>query len=155
MKKIIVSLVVFILISSLAGVGAYIYFFKMKHHHEKSISVVHQGPIMFAQMSNLVVSVPANSTNTTNQVFIELSVQFSTFDPNAVSSFNDLLPIIQSKIVSMLMEKNAVDLMNPNTHKSLSFDFLAIVNSVLDKQQNFKPKDPFSAAYITNIVQQD
>lgn len=155
MKKIIIAIVALIVIFCVAGAGAYIYFVKMKYHHEQSVAVAPQKPIIFAQISNLVVSVPEDSTNPTNQVFIQLSVQFATVDPKAVASFNDLLPIIQSEIVSMLMEKNAAELMNPNTHAKLSLEFLNIANNVLNNQQKFNPKNPFSAAYITNIVQQD
>lgn len=153
MKKIIIILVAVLLVLGAAGGGAYFYFFKMKHH-AKTVTAPPPKPIIFAQLNNLVVSVPANSSTPPNQVFIQLSVQFATVDPKAVASFTDLLPIIQSEIVSLLMKKTAAQLMDPSTHNQLSLDLLGIANGVLNKQQDFKPKNPFSAAYITNIVQQ-
>lgn len=153
MKKIIIVLVAVLVVLGAAGGGAYFYFFKM-NHHEKTVTAPPPKPIIFAQLTNLVVSVPANSSNPSNQAFIQLSVQFSTVDPKAIDSFNNLLPIIQSEVVSLLMKKTAAQLMDPSTHNQLSLDLLSIANDVLNKKQDFKPKNPFSAAYITNIVQQ-
>lgn len=155
MKKIIIAVVVVLILLVIGGGGAYYYFFKMKHHGEKTVSIPAPKPIIFAQISNLVVSVPTKADDTTDQVFIELSVQFATTDAKAVDSFNALLPIIQAEIVNLLMKQTAVQLMDPNTHAQLSNELLAIVNGVLAKNQYFKPANPFTAAYITNIVQQD
>lgn len=162
MKKVII--LVFSLVFLLAAGGAgYFYFFKMKHSGKNTEAIVIK-PILFAQISNLVVSVQqgennsANSDgngNSSNQVFVEISVQFSTNNPKAVYSFNALLPIIQSQIVDLLMKKTAEQIMDPNTHDKLCTSLLAIANGVLNKNQDFNPSSPFLQAYITNIVQQD
>lgn len=170
MKKIVIALVAVLILLGGGGGGAYFYFFKMKHH-ETHATLSPPKPIVFAQINDLVVSVltatPAaagnggdasNSSNVSgasNQAFIELSVQFATTDPKAIDSFNALLPIIQAETVNMLMKQSAEQLMNPDTHSKLSLALLAIANGVLDKNQNFTPPNPFTAAYITNIVQQD
>lgn len=170
MKKIIIAVVAVVVLLGVAGGGAYFYFFKFKQHgDDKTASgpMTPPKPLFFAQLANLVVSVPqtgpdpasagagASDASSANQVFVQLSVQFATTDPNAVTSFNALLPIIQADMVSLLMKQNATSLMNPDTHKQLSVDFLAIANGVLAQNQYFKPQNPFTAAYITNIVQQD
>lgn len=155
MKKIIIALVAVLILLILGGGGAYYYFFKMRHNTEKTVSLPPPKPIMFAQIGNLVVSVPTSANDTSDQVFIELSVQFATTDTKAIASFNDLLPIIQAEMVNLLMKQTAVQLMNPNTHAQLSTEFLTIVNGVLSKAQDFHPVNPFTAAYITNIVQQN
>lgn len=169
MKKLIIAVVAVIILLGAGGGGAYFYLFKMKHPATTAVQPPPK-PIVFAQISNLVVSVPASAAtpsstgsgsnssgagNTPNQVFIELSVQFATTDPKAVNSFNALLPIIQASMVSLLMKQTATQLMNPDTHAQLSHEFLDIANGVLEKNQYFKPANPFTAAYITNIVQQD
>lgn len=163
MKKVVIALIAVIVVLAAGGGGAYYYFFKMKHH-ETHAAPPPPKPIMFAQINNLVVSVPSvasspsgsdDSNGPPTQVYIQLSVQFSTTDPKAVDSFNTLLPIIQSEMVSLLMKKTAVDLMNPNTHAALNTAFLSIVNGVLAQNHSVPDKNPFSAAYITNIVQQD
>lgn len=168
MKKIIIAAVAAIILIGAAGGGAYFYFFKLKHHGDgktAAVSAQPPKPLLFAQLTNLVVSVPqtasapgagdASEASPPNQVFIQLSVQFATTDPKAVASFNALLPIIQADMVSLLMKHTATDLMNPDTHRQLSADFLAIANGVLAQNQYFKPQNPFKAAYITSIVQQD
>lgn len=166
MKKIIIALVAVLVLLGAGGGGAYFYLFKMKHH-EQPAAPPPPKPIIFAQISDLVVSVPAtaptassassdssNDGSPPSQVFIELSVQFATTDPKAIDGFNALLPIIQAEIVTTLMKQNATQLMDPNTHTKLSLALLAIANGVLNKNQNFTPPNPFTAAYITNIVQQ-
>lgn len=170
MKKIIIAVVVAIILIGAVGGGGYFYFFKLKHHSDGKTASAPMGPpkpLLFAQLSNLVVSVPqtgpdpasagadAAAASPPNQVFVQLSVQFATTAPKAVTSFNALLPIIQADMVSLLMKQTATELMNPDTHKQLSVDFLAIVNGVLAQNQYFKPQNPFTAAYITSIVQQD
>lgn len=168
MKKIIIALVAILVLAGAGGGGAYFYLFKMKHH-EQPAKALPPKPIIFAQISNLVVSVPAaaatggssdgsdssGGSSSSNQAFIEISIQFATTDPKAVDGFNALLPIIQAEIVTTLMKQTATQLMDPNTHAKLSVAFLAIANGVLNKNQNFTPPNPFTAAYITNIVQQD
>lgn len=171
MKKIIIALVALLVLLGAGGGGAYFYFVKMKHPEKKVAVVVPPKPIIFAQMNNLVVSVPttaptaansaSNSSDSTdaggssNQAFIQLSIQFATTDPKAIDGFNALLPIIQAEIVNLLMKQTATQLMDPNTHNKLSLSLLAIANGVLNKNQSFNPPNPFTAAYITNIVQQD
>lgn len=157
MKKIIIVAVAAIVLLCAAGGGAYFYFFKMKHHPEHKAAVLPPPkPILFAQIDGLVVSVPSGGGDaSTGQVFIQLSVQFATTDPKAIDSFNALQPIIQSEMVNLLMKQTAAQLMNPDTHNQLSLELLAIANSVLAQNQYFKPANPFTAAYITNIVQQD
>lgn len=146
-----------------AGGGGYFYFFKLKHPN-KNTEITVPKPILFAQISNLVVSVPetadsspgaGGSGNTSSQVFIEISIQFSTNNQKAIDSFNALEPIVQAKIVDLLMKKTAMQIMNPNTHNQLCLSFLTIANDVLDKNQDFSPANPFLESYITNIVQQD
>lgn len=162
MKKIIIVLSSLIILVAAGGAG-YFYFFKLKHPH-KSTEIIVPKSLFFAKISDLVVSVQSGAgsssasggdQSSSNQVFVEISVQFSTNNPKAIDSFNALQPIIQAEIVDFLMKKTAAKIMDPSTYNKLCSNFLAIANEVLDKNQNFYPKDPFLGAYITNIVQQD
>lgn len=161
MKKIIIILFALIVLLA-AGAGGYFYFYKIKHQGKNTEAIVIK-PILFAQINNLVVSVQQGQSDNENssgenssssQVFIEISVQFSTNDPKAIDNFNAVLPIIQSKIVNLLMGETSEQIMNPNAQDSLSASLLAIANGVLNESQDFKPRSPFLHAYITNIVQQ-
>lgn len=157
MKKIFIAIIALVVLLGAAGGGAYVYFFKMHHAKEpKTASLPPPKPLLFAQIDNLVVSVPTGGGDSSGgQVFVQLSVQFATTDSKAIDSFNALQPIVQSEIVNLLMKQTATQLMNPDTHNQLSLELLAIANSVLEQNQYFKPANPFTAAYITNIVQQD
>lgn len=152
MKKIIIALIITIILICCAG-GAVFYF--RDHNHNDNKHTEKRQPILFAQITNLVVSVPQSSENQSNQVYIELSVQFACTNPKAIVIFDNLLPIIQSKMVSMLMQKSAAQLMDPKTHQDLSKNLLFIANNVLENEGGFSPVVPFSSAYITNIVEQD
>lgn len=161
MKKIIIAILSLVVLL-LAGGGGYFYFYKIKHQSKTVESVVIE-PILFAQIDNLVVSVQQTQGNNTdsdggetspNPVFVEISIQFSTNNQKAVDDFNALLPIIQSQIVNFLMKETSDQIMNPNLHDKLCSSLLSIANKALNKNQDFKPENPFLQAYITNIVQQ-
>ncbi len=111
-------------------------------------------PIYFAELADLVVSVPSDSTDSTPS-YIQITLQFASFDPNAVTTFTNLLPIIRAQIITLLMGGTAKSLMNTSTHDALCKSSLAIANQVLDKSANYTPPNPFNAVYITNLVEQN
>ena len=156
MKKLIIAILAIVIVILLCGGGAAYYF--LFYHHSNGSKTVHvekPKPILFAELSNLVASVPKSSSDTSDQVYVQMSIQFATTDPKALVAFTTMLPIIQSKMLTLLMQQKADQLMNPQNHDSLSKSLLSVVNQVLDKNAGFTPADPFSAAYITNIVEQD
>lgn len=111
-------------------------------------------PIYFAQLSDLVITVPADTGDSTS-AFVQITIQFSSFDQNAVTVFGTLQPIIKSQVIEMLMSKTAKSIMDPTTHDDLSKACLTIANQVLNKAANYTPPNPFTAAYITNLVEQN
>jgi flagellar basal body-associated protein FliL len=110
--------------------------------------------IYFAQLADLVITVPADTGDSTS-TYVQITLQFSSFDPNAVTSFDNLQPIIRSQVIALLMSKTAKSLMDPSTHEDLSKSCLTIANQVLNKSANYTPPSPFTAAYITNLVEQN
>lgn len=154
MKKLILISVALLVLLGGAG-GAAAYFFLFHHAPKAAAKLPPPKPIFFAQLNNLVVTVPADSTGQSGQAYIQFSVQFSSTDQKAVAMFDALQPIVESETIALLMSKNAKQLMDPSTHAALAGNCLGIANKVLNKSAGFTPPDPFTAAYITNIVQQD
>lgn len=156
MKKMMIAVAAVFLVVLLCGGGAAYYFIFYQHKstnhftkHEKP------KPILFAELTNFVVSVPKSESDLSDQVYVQMSIQFATTDPKALASFSAVLPIVQSRLLTMLMQQKADQIMNPKNHDALTKSLLSVVNQVLDKNAGFTPADPFSAAYITNIVEQD
>ncbi len=151
MKKIILIAVtaVVLLGGGIGGVFAY-----LSLHHPKQAAKTLPKPIYFAQLGDIVVTVPADTSDPTS-TYVQITLQFSSFDTNALTSFDNLQPIIKSQVIALLMEKSAKELMDPATHDALSKSCLTIANQVLNKAANYTPPNPFTAAYITNLVEQN
>ena len=152
MKKIIIAGVTVLVL--LGGGGGAVAYLHMRHYAGPPKPLAPK-PLLFAELDNLVVSVPADSSGQSGQDYVQYSVEFASTDPNAVASFNALLPIIKAKIIDLLLTQNARQLMDPSTHPALAKNCLAIANQVLSQSAAFTPTNPFTAAYITNIVEQD
>jgi flagellar basal body-associated protein FliL len=116
--------------------------------------VVVKKPLFFAELSDIIVSVPSDS-GSSDQDYIQLTVQFSTVDQNAVTDFGEIQPIIKAKIISLLMAKTVKSIMDPKNQNSLSDQMLAITNDTVIKSVNYNLGDPFMGAYITNLVEQN
>ncbi len=152
MKKIIIAAIAAVVLLGGAG-GAFVYLHM--HHHAGPPKPKPPKPLLFADMDELVVSVPADSTGQSSQSYVQFSIEFASTNPAAITSFGALLPIIKAKTIDLLMTENAKQLMDPSTHAALAKNCLGIANQVLDVSAGFTPPNPFSAAYITNIVEQD
>jgi flagellar basal body-associated protein FliL len=154
MKKIIlIAAGAAVVLSCGIGTAAYL---TMSHHSTKTAKAVPAPPkpIYFAQLADIVVSVPTD-TNDSSNAYVQMTIQFSTFDQNAVTTFTNLEPIIKSQIISLLMAQTAKSLIDPGTHAALTKQCLDISNHVLNASANYNPPNPFTAGYITNLVEQD
>ncbi len=134
-----------------AGGGAA---FMLMHRAPASAAAVAPKPLYFADLSNLVVSVPSDGSGG-DQVYIQISVQFSSYDQNAVTAFDTVSPIIKSQMIQFMMAKTAKDIMDPANQSSMSAAFLKIVNGAMSKAGPYSGTAPFLAAYITNLVEQN
>lgn len=152
MKKIIlISLAAVLLLGG--GIGG-TFFYLSARHAAPGKAPPPPKPIYFAQLSNLIVTVPADSSDST-PAYVQITLQFSSFDSKAVADFTNLEPIVKSQIISLLMQQTAKLLMDPAKHDALTTQCLAIANQVLNNSANYTPPNPFTAAYITNIVEQN
>jgi flagellar basal body-associated protein FliL len=87
--------------------------------------------------------------------FVQVGVQFSTYDQTAVASFAALQPIIKADIIGLMMSETGNGLADSKTRDSIAQSCLSISNKVLAANGNFKTTPAFSAAYITNLVVQE
>src|SRR6516165_7809097 len=136
------------------GIGGTFYFLSAQHPSASKAVAPLPKPIYLAQLGDLIVTVPADVDDSTT-AYVQITLQFASFDTNAVNEFSNLQPIIKSEIITLLMQKTAKSLMDPTTHDALLKSCLGIANQVLDKSANYAPPNPFIAAYITNIVEQN
>ncbi|MGP8026614.1 MAG: flagellar basal body-associated FliL family protein [Acidocella sp.] len=155
MKKVMLNGIIAVTMLG-AGIGGTFAFLGMNHHNGSATAATMPAPkpIYFAQLDDVVVSVPTDSNNPAN-TYIDITLQFSTFDQNAVTTFTNLQPIIKSQVINLLMAQTSKSLTDPTTHDALSKQCLAIANQVLNTSANYTPPNPFTAAYITNLVEQD
>jgi flagellar basal body-associated protein FliL len=110
-------------------------------------------PILFADLSGLVVSI-SPQTGQPPTSYVQFGIQFATTDPNALTSFDAVQPIIKSAIINLLLNETSAQLQDPTTRTTLTTSSLAIANSILLKNGYAAPA-PFTAGYITDLVVQD
>ena len=111
-------------------------------------------PIYFANLSDVTVSIPPE-TGAAATSYVAFSVQLSTSDQNAMMTFEELQPIIKSAVITLLMNETSQSLQDPQTRVDLTKGCLHIANDVLARNASFTPSNPFSSAYITNLVVQN
>ncbi len=136
------------------GVGGALFFL---HHGSKTAAakpVVPPKPILFAELDNVVVSIPADVGQPATS-YVQFGIQFATTNPDAVTAFTSLLPIVKADVINLMMNETQKTLQDPATRSKLAANCLAISNEVLGKSADFTPANPFTAAYITNLVVQD
>lgn len=125
------------------------------HHKVAAVPVAAPPkPLYFTDVASVTVSIPPDQGAPPTS-YVQMSVQFSTYDQTAVTSFTALLPIIKSQIIGLLMSETGNGLADPKTRDAIVQSCLGISNKVLAQNGNFKTVAPFSAAYITNLVVQE
>jgi flagellar basal body-associated protein FliL len=110
-------------------------------------------PTYFAQLDDIVVSLPPQTGQPATS-YVNFGIQFATHDPNAVTAFGALQPIVRSKILSVLMAQTAQGLQDQATRGDIVLQCLDIANTVVEKNANFITT-PFAGGYITDLVVQD
>lgn len=110
--------------------------------------------ILFADLSDITVSVPPQPGAAATS-YVSFSVKFSTDDQSALLAFAELQPIIKSAIITRLMNETTQSLQDQRNRVDLSKSCLTIVNTIMARDGSFSSPNPFTAAYITNLVTQD
>jgi flagellar basal body-associated protein FliL len=111
-------------------------------------------PIFFADLPGIVVSIPPQP-NTPSTSYVDIDMQFATYDTKALTEFTTVQPIIKAEIISLLMNQNSGGLQDANVRSKVIANCLQIANSVLKQNNMTTGAPPFTAAYITNLVIQD
>jgi flagellar basal body-associated protein FliL len=111
-------------------------------------------PTYFASLSDITVSIPPEP-ETPATSYVLFSIKFSTTDQGALVAFDELQPIIKSAIITRLLNETTQSLQSLQARTELMASALGIVNGILAKSLNYNPPNPFTAAYIANLVTQD
>jgi flagellar basal body-associated protein FliL len=120
----------------------------------KTDKSAHPPSIFFADLPDIVVSIPPQAGAPATS-YVQIGMQFSTYDHHAVDSFTTFEPIIKSQVINLLMNETSAALQDPATRALLVQNCLNIANSVLAKNAGESTGKLFTAAYITNLVVQD
>lgn len=151
-----------IVVALAAGAGAMfgvMHFMQMNsaaHAHDamKPKDSAHPKPILFADLSDIVVSIPPQ-VGAPATSYVQIGLQFSTHDEQALADFTTLQPIIKAQVINLLMNETSASLQNPVARNTLIQNCLIVANSVLAQNGGNSSAKPFDAAYITNFVVQD
>lgn len=111
-------------------------------------------PIYFASLSDVTVSIPPQP-GTPATSYVVFSIKFSTTDQGALVAFEEMQPIIKSAIITRLLNETTQSLQSQQTRSELMVSALGIVNGIINKNLSYNPPNPFTAAYIANLVTQD
>ena len=120
MNKLVTACVIILAIA--AGAGAMfgvMHFLPMggaAHAHDtaKTDRHAHPKPIFFADLSDIVVSIPPQAGAPATS-YVQIGMQFSTYDQRALESFTTFQPIIKSQVINLLMSETSAALQNPTT----------------------------------------
>lgn len=163
MRKIL-GMVVVAVVSLLIGSGGTFGIMTFLHHgasatapvvpvKPKPVPVVVK-PTLFASLSDITVSIPPQPGAPATS-YVLFSIKFSTTDQGALVAFDEMQPIIKSAIITRLLNETTQSLQNQQTRNDLMVSALNIVNGILAKNLSYNPPNPFTAAYIANLVTQD
>jgi flagellar basal body-associated protein FliL len=157
-KKIYIVISIVVIVATI-GTGGTFAVLKFIPHKKAggtvaSAVIVPTKPIFFTDVMDVTVSIPPEQ-NASPTSFVQVGLQFSTYDPAAIVSYGELQPIIKAAIISILMTQTTSGLADSKARAALIKSCLDISNDVLEKNANLKAIPPFSAAYITNLVVQE
>jgi len=157
----VLLVVLIVLLAIAASVGGTLGVTEYLHHANAATMASGAPPkapppkaLYFATLSDVTVSIPPQA-GAASTSYVEFSVQLSTYDQNALVTFEELQPIIKSAVITLLMNETSQTLQDPQTRVDLTKGCLHIANDVLDRNASYSPPNPFGAAYITNLVVQD
>jgi flagellar basal body-associated protein FliL len=159
MLKILV-IVLAVILAIVASVGGTLAVTSYMHHATPTVASgeapkpLPPKPVFFATLTDVTVSIPPQ-VGAAATSYVAFSVQLSTYDQNALTTFEELQPIIKAAVITLLMNETSQSLQDPQTRVDLTKGCLHIANDVLARSASFSPANPFSAAYITNLVVQD
>jgi len=111
-------------------------------------------PIFFSDLPGIVVSLPPQPGAPPTS-YVDIDMQFATYDAKALADFSTVQPIIKAEIISLLMNQTSGTLQDATVRGQVITNCLQIANMVLKQNGMANATQPFTAAYITNLVIQD
>jgi len=154
MKKLIIIGLAALLVLGGGGAAAYIFVLAPKGNAKTAKVAEKPKPLLFAEMPDLVASIPPDAGEPASS-YLQMSIQFSTTDPNAETAFDSIEPIIKAQLIDLMLGQTGKTVIDPAARQALLAASLKVVNQALKKNIGYTPGDPFTAAYITSLVIQN
>ncbi len=157
MKKLLLPIIIVVVLA--IGIGATFGVLHFMHSGSSSKTVakpvvVPPKPIFFAQLPDVVVTIPPDTGQPASS-YVQLGLQFATYDQTSLATFDELQPIIKADVINLMLSQTSAGLQSQADRDALTKSCQTIVNNVMTKNANYTPANPFFAAYITNLVIQD
>lgn len=153
MKKAVFIALGAVVLLALGGGGAYAYLTLTAKPGKHAASPPKPSPIFFAQLADLVVSIPDQAGDPPAD-FVDVTLQFQTGKEDQLANFSTIEPIIRSQLIGILMRQSAKTLSDPAVRQQIEQQSLEVVNAAL-QSRHYAQTAPFTAAFITNLVVQD
>jgi flagellar basal body-associated protein FliL len=111
------------------------------------------GPLHFAELDKFVVSLA--TTNETGATYAQVNLSFSSYNEQAVKTFDDVRPMIKAAVVSSIMaHADKVATGSSDAREIIIADALAAANSIVAQQDPKIGPRPFAGAFLTDFVLQ-
>ncbi|HQT63578.1 MAG: hypothetical protein B7Z75_07000 [Acidocella sp. 20-57-95] len=154
--KILIIAVVMLVVTAALAIGAFIFLHRSGGPNPPAAVAAQSTPkpLFFTDILDITVSLPPAAALPPT-AFVQLGLQFSTYDPGVIAQYSQVQPIIKANIISLLMTETSNSLAEPQVRDDFVQKCLVMANQVLAKTSAAKTKAPFTAAYITNLVFQE
>lgn len=111
------------------------------------------GPLHFAELDKFVVSLATNSE--AGATYAQVNLSFSSYNEQAVKTFDDVRPMIKAAVVSSIMaHADKVATGSSEAREIIIADALAAANSIVTQQDPKIGPKPFAGAFLTDFVLQ-
>ena len=111
------------------------------------------GPLHFAELDKFVVSLATNAES--GATYAQVNLSFSSYNEQAVKTFDDVRPMIKAAVVSSIMaHSDKVATGSSDAREIIIADALAAANSIVVQQDPKIGPKPFVGAFLTDFVLQ-
>jgi flagellar basal body-associated protein FliL len=111
------------------------------------------GPLHFAELDKFLVSLA--TTAESGATYAQVNLSFSSYNEQAVKTFDDVRPMIKAAVVSSIMaHADKVATGSSEAREIIIADALAAANSIVVQQDPKIGPKPFVGAFLTDFVLQ-
>lgn len=113
----------------------------------------HEGTPHFVMLKKFVITLPHSKGG--GQDYLQLAINFMTFDRKAIKIFKQYKPAVESAVTSSVMDQSGYFRAHPTkARQRLKKQALMIANRLVSQADGKLGKSPFAGAYVTDYVLQ-